>query len=311
MKEKLLSVVLPAYNEEKMVCRAAQVIDGILAEAEIPHEIIFVDDGSKDTTWEQIGVAAKTYPAVRGVHFSRNFGKEAAMFAGLSAARGACVAVLDCDLQHPPQKLVEMYGKWEEGYEVIEGVKTSRGKESKLHAFCAKKFYDLISRATGMDMRHASDFKLLDRKAVDAILSLKERQAFFRALSSWVGFKTCAVPFEVQERTEGESKWSKRALIRYAVNNITSFSTLPMKLITWLGVFVFCLSVIVGGVALVQKIAGVAVTGFTTVICLQLLIGSVLMISLGIIGYYVGKIYEELQARPRYIVSQTVEHEDE
>ena len=310
MKEKLLSVVLPAYNEEKMVCRAAEVIDGILAEAEIPHEIIFVDDGSKDATWEQIGVAAKTYPTVRGVHFSRNFGKEAAMFAGLSAARGACVAVLDCDLQHPPQKLVEMYGKWEEGYEVIEGVKTSRGKESKLHAFCAKKFYDLISRATGMDMRHASDFKLLDRKAVDAILSLRERQAFFRALSSWVGFKTCAVPFEVQERTEGESKWSKRALIRYAVNNITSFSTLPMKLVAWLGVFVFCLSVIVGGVSLVQKIAGVAVTGFTTVIGLQLLIGSVLMISLGIIGYYVGKIYEELQARPRYIVSQTVEHED-
>lgn len=310
MSEKLLSVVLPAYNEEKMVGRAAEVIDGILAEAEIPHEIIFVDDGSKDATWEQIGITAKQVACVRGVHFSRNFGKEAAMFAGLSAARGDCVAVLDCDLQHPPQKLVEMYRKWEEGYEVIEGVKTSRGKESKLHAFCAKKFYDLISGATGVDMSRASDFKLLDRKAVDAILSLKEKHAFFRALSSWVGFKTCSVPFEVQERTEGESKWSKRALIRYAVNNITSFSTLPMKLITWLGVFVFCLSVIVGGIALVQKIVGAAVTGFTTVIILQLLIGSVLMISLGIIGYYIGKIYEELQGRPRYIVAETVEHED-
>lgn len=310
MSEKVLSVVLPAYNEEKMVCRAAEVIDGILAEAEISHEIIFVDDGSKDATWEQIGVAAKTYPTVRGVHFSRNFGKEAAMFAGLSAARGACVAVLDCDLQHPPEKLVEMYRKWEEGYEVVEGVKASRGKESKLHAFCAKKFYDLISGATGVDMSRASDFKLLDRKAVDAILSLKEKHAFFRALSSWVGFKTCSVSFEVQERTEGESKWSKRALIRYALNNITSFSTLPMKLITWLGVFVFCMSMIVGGIAVVQKIMGIAVTGFTTVIILQLLIGSVLMISLGIIGYYIGKIYEELQGRPRYIISQTVEHED-
>jgi dolichol-phosphate mannosyltransferase len=275
------------------------------------YEIVFVNDGSTDATDHEL---RKLYNQqrcpVRVVELSRNFGKEAAMFAGLSAARGACVAVLDCDLQHPPQKLVEMYGKWEEGYEVIEGVKTSRGKESKLHAFCAKKFYDLISGATGVDMSRASDFKLLDRKAVDAILSLKEKHAFFRALSSWVGFKTCSVPFEVQERTAGESKWSKRALIRYAVNNITSFSTLPMKLITWLGVFVFCLSVVVGGIALVQKIAGVAVTGFTTVIILQLMIGSVLMISLGIIGYYIGKIYEELQGRPRYIVSQTVEHED-
>ena len=150
---------------------------------------------------------------------------------------------------------------------------------------------EIDMKKVGVVMGSASDLPILEK----AINVLKE----------------FSVPFEVQERTAGESKWSKRALIRYAVNNITSFSTLPMKLITWLGVFVFCLSVVVGGIALVQKIAGVAVTGFTTVIILQLMIGSVLMISLGIIGYYIGKIYEELQGRPRYIVSQTVEHEED
>ncbi len=308
--DKLLTVVLPAYNEEKMIVRAAEVVHGVLRDAAIEHEILFVDDGSKDRTWEQIGQAAEKISAVRGVHFSRNFGKEAAMFAGLAAAGGACVAVMDCDLQHPAEKLVEMYRKWEQGYQVVEGVKASRGNESKFHAFCARKFYNLISSATGVDMSRASDFKLLDRKAVDAILSCKERHAFFRALSSWVGFKTCTVSFDVQERTEGQSKWSRGALVRYAINNITSFSTLPMKLITYLGVFVFCLSVLFGGIALIQKWAGVAVTGFTTVIVLQLMIGSILMICLGIIGYYLGKIYEELQGRPRYIIAETVDGSD-
>ena len=311
MKNPLLSVVLPAYNEEKMILKAAETVDKILRDAEIPHEILFVDDGSKDRTWEQICAATKKIATVRGVHFSRNFGKEAAMFAGLTYAKGGAVAVMDCDLQHPAEKLVEMYRKWEQGYEVVEGVKASRGKESKFHAWCAKKFYDLISRATGIDMSRASDFKLLDRKAVDAVLSCKEKHAFFRALSSWVGFRVCSVSFDVQERTEGESKWSRGALVRYAISNITSFSTLPMKLITYLGVFVFCISILFGGISLVQKLAGVALSGFTTVILLQLLIGSVLMICLGIIGYYLGKIFEELQGRPRFIVSETADAETE
>lgn len=311
MKNPLLSVVLPAYNEEKMILKAAETVDKILSDAEIPHEILFVDDGSKDRTWEQICAATKKIATVRGVHFSRNFGKEAAMFAGLTYAKGGAVAVMDCDLQHPAEKLVEMYRKWEQGYEVVEGVKASRGKESKFHAWCAKKFYDLISRATGIDMSRASDFKLLDRKAVDAVLSCKEKHAFFRALSSWVGFRVCSVSFDVQERTEGESKWSRGALVRYAISNITSFSTLPMKLITYLGVFVFCISILFGGISLVQKLAGVALSGFTTVILLQLLIGSVLMICLGIIGYYLGKIFEELQGRPRFIVSETADAETE
>ncbi len=303
----LLSVVLPAYNEEASVPRAAQVIGGLLSGADIPHEIIFVDDGSRDHTWEVIQAQAGRYPQVRGVKFSRNFGKEAAIFAGLAQSRGACTVVLDCDLQHPPEKILEMYRLWQEGYQVVEGVKTSRGKENPLHTLAAKTFYSVISNATGIDMSRASDFKLLDRRAVDTLLAMREKNAFFRALSSWIGFQTTQVEFEVQPRLEGESKWSLRSLTRYAVTNITSFSAAPLQLVTLLGVVVFLCSVVLGIWSLWQKVTGQALEGFTTVILLQLLIGSILMICLGIIGYYIAKIYEEIKDRPRYIVAERCE----
>ena len=300
-------MVLPAYNEEASVPRAAQVIGGLLSGAGIPHEIIFVDDGSRDHTWEVIQAQAGRYPQVRGVKFSRNFGKEAAIFAGLAQSRGACTVVLDCDLQHPPEKILEMYRLWQEGYQVVEGVKTSRGKENPLHTLAAKTFYSVISNATGIDMSRASDFKLLDRRAVDTLLAMREKNAFFRALSSWIGFQTTQVEFEVQPRLEGESKWSLRSLTRYAVTNITSFSAAPLQLVTLLGVVVFLCSVVLGIWSLWQKVTGQALEGFTTVILLQLLIGSILMICLGIIGYYIAKIYEEIKDRPRYIVAERCE----
>ena len=198
----MLSVVLPAYNEEKMIQKAADTLDRILGDAEIPYELVFVNDGSKDGTWAAIEAAAKKNPHVTGVCFSRNFGKESAMFAGLASASGECCAVMDCDLQHPPETLIEMYHLWEEGYEVIEGVKHSRGKESALHRASAGLFYKIISRAVKIDMTRASDFKLLDRKAVDALLAMPERNLFFRALSSWIGYRTTQVEFDVRERTE-------------------------------------------------------------------------------------------------------------
>lgn len=304
MGEKLLSVVLPAYNEEQMIEKAAVTIAGILEKENIDYELIFVDDGSKDSTWEKICAAADRNERVRGLSFSRNFGKEAAMFAGLSEAEGDCVAVMDCDLQHPPAKLVEMYHLWEQGYEVIEGVKSNRGKESATHGFAARTFYKIISRSTGVDMSHASDFKLLDRKAVLVIRNLPEKGAFFRALSSWVGFQTAQVSYDVQERTAGESKWSTRALTKYAITNITSYTSFPMQIVTFLGVVMFILSVVLTVIALVQHFTGTAATGFTTVIILQCFTGSVIMIALGIIGYYISKIYEEVKGRPRYIISR-------
>jgi len=306
----LLSVILPAFNEEASIPRAADTITSILAQAGIPCELIFVDDGSRDRSWDAIQRQMQAHPQVRGVRFSRNFGKEAAIFAGLAHARGACAVVLDCDLQHPPEKIPEMYELWQQGYQVIEGVKTSRGKENPLHTAAAKSFYTIISGSTGIDMSRASDFKLLDRRAVDVLLAMREKNAFFRALSSWIGFSTAQVEFEVQPRLEGESKWSIRSLIRYAVTNITSFSTAPLHLITLLGVGVFLVSVVLGALSLWQKLSGQALEGFTTVILLQLIIASVLMICLGIIGHYVAKIYEEIKDRPRYIVAEQCEAHD-
>ncbi len=304
---KLLSVILPAYNEEKMIEKARDTLGRVLSEQDIPYEIVFVDDGSKDQTWPEIEKAAEKDNHVAGVHFSRNFGKESAMMAGLASAGGDCCVVMDCDLQHPPETVVEMYRLWEQGYEVVEGVKHSRGKESLAHRASAGMFYKIISKAVGIDMSRASDFKLLDRKAVDALLEMPERNAFFRALSAWIGYKTTSVEFDVREREEGVSKWSTKSLIRYAITNIVSFSSAPMQFVTGAGVFMFLLAVILGIQTLVHYFTGNAVEGFTTVILLLLLIGSILMISLGIIGYYISKIYEEVKGRPRYLISRKID----
>ncbi|NBH25227.1 glycosyltransferase [Lachnospiraceae bacterium] len=299
-----LSIIIPSYNEQDNIQRTFQTIDEILTQNHIPYEIIFVDDGSKDLTFTRIQELSLQSGQVKGISFSRNFGKEAAIFAGLESAGGACCLIMDCDLQHPPQLIPEMYHLWQEGYEVVEGIKASRGKENLLHTFSANTFYSLISRATGIDMSRASDFKLLDRKAMDALLIMPERAPFFRALSSWVGFKTTILPFEVQERDIGVSKWSVWSLTKYAVQNITSFSGAPMQLVSLLGFIMFFASVILGIQSLYRYFTGTALEGFTTVILLQLIIGSVLMISLGIIGHYISRIYDEIKARPRYIISK-------
>ena len=306
----MLSIILPSYNEEKMILTATERVGAILKEAGIDYELLFVDDGSKDQTWDMIRQAADQDEHVVGLHFSRNFGKEAAMFAGLEKARGDCCAVMDCDLQHPPEKIVEMYRLWEQGYEVVEGIKEDRGEESGLHKFAANSFYGLISKATGMDMSSSSDFKLLDRKVVDTLNSLPERNVFFRALSFWVGYKKTSVSYCVQERTEGVSKWSTKSLIKYALTNISSFSSAPLHIVTVLGFIMLAVAFVLGIIALVQKISGVALGGFTTVILLLLFSASIIMISLGIIGYYIARIYDEIKGRPRYIISRICGRED-
>lgn len=306
----MLSVILPSYNEEKMIAKATERMAEILQPEKIDYELLFIDDGSRDNTWAQINEAAGKDSHVVGVHFSRNFGKEAAMFAGLEQAKGDCCVVIDCDLQHPPEKIVEMYRLWEQGYEVIEGIKEDRGEESGLHKFAANSFYGLISKATGMDMSSSSDFKLLDRKVVDTLNSLPERNVFFRALSFWVGYKKTSVSYCVQERTEGVSKWSTKSLIKYALTNISSFSSAPLHIVTVLGFIMLAVAFVLGIIALVQKISGVALGGFTTVILLLLFSASIIMISLGIIGYYIARIYDEIKGRPRYIISRICGRED-
>ncbi|SHN53671.1 dolichol-phosphate mannosyltransferase [Butyrivibrio hungatei DSM 14810] len=303
----MLSVVIPAYNEEEIIPKTAKTIDTILNDAGIDHELLFINDGSKDKTWERIEEQASLIPSVKGVCFSRNFGKESAVFAGIAEAKGDCCVVIDCDLQHPPEKIVEMYRLWEQGYEIVEGVKTSRGRESGMHKFAAKTFYSIMSDAVGFDMSRASDFKLLDRKAINVLINMNEKNAFFRALSSWVGFKQTEVEYEVREREAGTSKWSTRSLIKYAVTNITSFTSAPMQIVTIMGMFVFVFGLLVSIEALVQYFRGTAREGFTTVIILQCFTCSVIMMGLGVIGFYISKIYDEVKGRPRYIIDKTTD----
>lgn len=301
----MLSVIIPAYNEETCIKRAYNAIHTLLKEANIDGEFIFVDDGSQDQTYKMIKELSSEKENIVGLHFSRNFGKESAISAGLAAVSGDCAVVIDCDLQHPPEKIIEMYRLWEQGYEIVEGIKKERGQEKKMHSISVKIFYSVISRMAGFDMSNSSDFKLLDRKVVDVLNKMPER-GFFRAISYWVGYNKATVEYDVRERVDGKSKWSTSGLVKYALSNISSYSTAPMQTVTVLGFVMLIISVIFGVWALIDKISGRALEGMTTVIIITIFIGSIIMISLGIIGYYIARIYEEIKGRPKYIISSTI-----
>ena len=306
----MLSIILPTYNEEGNIENAYHKIKEVLAPKGIQFELVFVNDGSKDRSFEIIRQLADkvTDAKILGLSFSRNFGKEAAIFAGLSHATGDVCAVMDCDMQHPPETLLDMYALWQEGFEIIEGVKRSRGKENFIYKGFAKLFYSLISRSTGIEMQRSSDFKMLDRKVVDEYIKLPERNIFFRALSSWLGYKSAIVEFDVKERTSGTTKWSAKSLVKYAIGSICSFTTAPMQLITLSGILFFFFAIVLGIQSLVKWVSGTALEGFTTVILLLLITGSLIKISLGIIGYYLARIYEEIKGRPRCIVDEVVKN---
>ena len=307
----LLSVIIPSYNEEDNIARTAARLKEVLSEAEIPYELLFISDGSRDRTFEEIRKVAAVDEHVKGYEFSRNFGKEAAIFAGLSRAQGTCVVVIDCDLQHPPEIIPEMFQLWKEGYDVVEGVKSDRGDEGKLHKLFVNTFYGIMSKLMKINMNDTSDYKLLDRKVVDVLLDLKESNTFFRALSFWVGFKSVSISYEVQERTAGESKWSFFSLLKYAIMNTTSFTTAPLQIVTFLGIFSIAMAVIMGVQTLIRYFMGNAVEGFTTVILLVLMIGGFIMLSLGIIGHYLARIYDEVKGRPRYIIARETGKEEQ
>ncbi|MGN1119079.1 MAG: glycosyltransferase family 2 protein [Oscillospiraceae bacterium] len=302
----MLSVIIPAYNEHENIANTASFVSGILDAERISFEIIFVDDGSRDGTWADICLCAEENSRVRGVRFSRNFGKEGAVFAGLKAAAGDCAVLIDCDLQHPPELLPQMYRLWENGAEVVEAIKASRGRESLMYKLFAKGFYKLMKSSSGINLDGASDFKLLDRKAINALNEMPERLTFFRALSSWVGFKTERIEFDVKPRAAGTTKWSFKKLFVFAVNSITSFTNFPMQIITFVGVIFGIFALVLGIQTLVNYFRGAAENGFTTVILLLLIIGACIMVGIGIIGFYLSKIYEEIKQRPRYIVSERV-----
>ena len=305
----MLSVIMPIYNETQIATGVERTI-GVLTEAKIPYEIILVDDGSTNNSWNEMTDLARKYDTVTAIALSRNFGKERALCAGLDAAEGDCCVCIDSDMQHPPEVIPEMYRLWkDEGYEVIEGVKNARIKENPFYRICAKNFYRLLKKMSGIDLQNASDFRLLDRAALDAWKSMPEKETFFRGMSSWIGFRRTQVYFDVAERSIGTSKWSAKNLIRLAVNAITSYSSVPLYFASGFGMLFLVFFLVMFIQTLYIKFHGYAQSGFTTVIILQLIIGSVTMINIGIIGIYIKKIYEEVKKRPRYIVRRVYKGE--
>ncbi|MBO5558496.1 MAG: glycosyltransferase family 2 protein [Ruminococcus sp.] len=310
--KNLISVIIPAYNEEGNVERTASAVGRILSENDIDYEIVFINDGSADRTWQKMQAMANSDKRITAVNFSRNFGKESAIFAGLELARGDCAVLFDCDLQFPVETVVEMYRIWEKGgVDIVEGRKKSRGKENPVYKGFSLLFYKLIGKGSGLDMQDASDFKLMDRCVIDALNRMPERLTFFRAMSGWVGFSTEKVWFEVAEREIGTSKWKPSQLVHFAVNNITSFTSAPLQIVTAFGVITFLISIILGVNTLYNKFFGNSEAGFPTVIILQLLTSSIIMFSLGVIGYYISKIYEEIKQRPRYIIRDIVRQRED
>lgn len=300
--DKKVSIIIPSYNEEGNINNTADKVLQIMDGNSIKCEIIFVSDGSKDQTFARILEKSRQDNRVKGIEFSRNFGKEAAILAGLEKGTGDCFAVMDCDLQQPPETIVDMFRMWENGYDIIEGIKCNRGRESKVHKALANLFYNILSKFTGYDMKNTSDFKLFDKKIAHIILNMPERKTFFRALTFWVGFNTERISYEVADRTIGVSKWSFVGLVKYAMSNIICFSSIPLNIVTYLGILSFLGMLVLGIQTLVRYSMGNAIEGFTTVILLVLLLGSGILIGLGIVGKYISAIYEEIKGRPRYII---------
>lgn len=310
--DALLSVVIPIYQEESHIKSSIKVIENILIENKIVYEFVLVDDGSKDNSWSELKALSNEKEHVTIVRLSRNFGKESALCAGLEYAEGDMILVMDADLQHPPEIIPLMVNAWlTEGYDVVDGVKHSRGKENIIYRACAKFFYYLIYKSTDVHLGKASDYKLLDRKVVEAWKELPERITFFRGMSAWVGFERKEIEFDVADRVDGKSKWSLVHLVKLAVNAITSYTSVPLHFITFLGFIMFIIALILGIQTLFMKLSGRASDGFTTVILLLLIIGSAIMTSLGIIGIYLTKIYKEVKARPRYLVLDCIKGGDD
>jgi glycosyltransferase involved in cell wall biosynthesis len=307
----LISVVIPLYQESAGLRAFLHSVASQVASTHCRGELIVVDDGSPDDTWKVIAEEAPNLPNLRGLRLSRNFGKELALCAGLEHARGDAVIVMDGDGQHPPELLPEMVRLWQTtGADIVEAVKTRRGPESFSGRLGAVLFYFVLNKLAGVNLKGVSDFKLMNRKAVDAWQRMRERNVFFRGMTAWLGFTHVKVPFEVPQRAAGSSGWSFPTRLKLALTGISAFSSLPLQFVTMAGLLFFIFSILFGLYTLILQLAGRSVSGFATVILLLLIIGSLLMLSLGIIGEYLARIYEEVKGRPRYVVTSSIEPRD-
>jgi glycosyltransferase involved in cell wall biosynthesis len=307
-KKEFLSVVMPVYREGSHIGTVLAAVRDALAEADVSYEFVLIDDGSPDDTWIVLNEQAKAFPMLRAARLSRNFGKDAALCAGMEMARGDAVVVMDGDGQHPPSLLPEMVRTWREtGADIVEAMKITRGEETFFSRLSAGLFYLIWNKLSGFELKGASDYKLLNRRAVNAYLQMEERNVFFRGMTAWLGFRRVQIPFEVAVRAGGQTGWSTLRRIGLALTGITAFSALPLQIITFTGMLFLLFAFALGVQTLFVFLSGHAVSGFTTVILLLLVIGSILMISLGIIGEYLARIYQEVKGRPRYVIAQSIE----
>lgn len=299
-----ITLIIPAYNEAASIAGNVERMLAVAGTVEASFTALVVDDGSSDGTAQAVRELAAREPRVRLLSLTRNFGKEAAIAAGLDHADDDAVIVLDADLQHPPELIPRMIELWQQGFPVVEAVKRDRGDAGPGGKWSALLFYALFRRLAGLDLQAHSDFKLLDRAVVERLRALPERRRFFRGLIAWMGYPSATLPFDVPPRAGGAASWSTWRLVRYAVDNLTGFSALPLVLVGWIGAIVLLVGSVTGAVALYQKFAGIALDGFTTVIVLLALASGALMLSLGIVGLYLARIYEELKGRPLYLLRE-------
>ena len=297
-----ISIVIPAYNEEDVLEECIRSIIKQVERANRRFEIIPVNDGSTDKTSEMLDALGELDGRILPVHLSRNFGKEAALAAGLQVASGLSVLIIDADLQHPPELIIKMLKLWAKGYDVVDAVKEDRGKEGFLYKLMSKAFYLAMGKAIGKRLQGASDFKLLDRQVVDALNKCKEQHRFFRGLVAWVGYRRTSIYFKVERRAAGKTKWSIGQLFKYSIKNMVAFSSLPLKAMAFFGSVTVTIGLLLGAHTLYNHIIGNAVSGFTTVILLIIIMCGFILMSLGILAIYVSQIYEEQKERPLFLI---------
>ncbi|HEV8201948.1 MAG TPA: glycosyltransferase family 2 protein [Candidatus Polarisedimenticolia bacterium] len=298
----VLSIVLPVHDEAAVLEETMVRLRDVLAPLGRSYEVLVVDDGSTDGSGAACTALAAGDPRIVLVTLTRRFGKEAALAAGLGAARGDAVVLMDADLQHPPDLIPEMVRRWDEGCEVVEAVRREGGPQGLPHRLLARAFYALLGRAVGRDLQGATDFKLLDRQAVEALLSCGERNRFFRGLVAWIGFTTAEVPFTPPVRHGGRSKWSFTDLLGYSVRSLLAFTSLPLRIVAAAGLVMVLLGALLAVQTLWNWSSGHAVSGFTTVILVELILGGLILTSLGVIAAYLALLYEEQKGRPLYLV---------
>lgn len=311
----VFSIIAPVYNEEEVLPELYSRMCAVMDSQPEPWELVLVNDGSRDSSAEVIAQLHAQDPRVKGIIFSRNFGFQEAVTAGMDHAQGAAVILTDADLQDPPEVILEMIAKWREGYDVVYGVRAERVGETWFKKFTAKLFYRLIHRITSVHIPlDTGDFRLMDRKVVNAIIHMRERNRFLRGMVPWVGFRQVGVHYKREPRFAGESKFSTlRPMLKFALNAITSFSYLPLQLATYLGFLIALLAAaaIVIVIVLRLHIPSEALEGQATTLVAVLFLGGVQLISLGIIGEYLGRIYDEVKGRPLYLVDKKLGYDPE